>query len=150
MIISGFPGIGKSHFFKTCPDSLVCCDSDSSTFPKDDFPSNYIRHIKEKMADTDILLVSSHQEVRDALLENGIGFTLVYPEAGLRDEYLERYRNRGSDDGFLKLLLKMWHQWIADIEQEDNPLCKKVLLGPGKYLSDLKLNVTAGRYPKKR
>lgn len=62
-IISGFPGIGKSYFFRNQEyNNRTVLDSDSSEFSwvKDengnntkernpDFPSNYIDHIKENM-----------------------------------------------------------------------------------------------------
>ena len=33
-------------------------------------------------------MVSSHKEVREALVENGIFFTLVYPEPSIKEEYI--------------------------------------------------------------
>ena len=112
-IISGFPGIGKTYFANSRTD---VCDSDSSRFPKDNFPENYIQHIKECIGKYRYILVSSHKEVREALVANGIEFTLVYPSKYLKKEYLQRYKDRGSSDAFIKLLDENWDNWIDELK----------------------------------
>jgi hypothetical protein len=52
MVISAFPGCGKSHYFRNNSDKIVL-DSDSSTFDKSDFPRNYIQHIKSNLGMVD-------------------------------------------------------------------------------------------------
>ena len=112
-IISAFPGTGKSHIFKS--GKYDCLDSDSSEFSwvydddgskrrNPDFPANYIAHIKENIGKVDLIFVSTHKEVRDALLENCLFFYLVYPKEQAREEYLQRYRGRNSPEAFIKLL----------------------------------------------
>lgn len=64
LVISAFPGCGKSHFFRENKDKEVL-DSDSSKFDKTHFPQNYIEHIKSNLGKVDIIMVSSHKEVRD-------------------------------------------------------------------------------------
>jgi len=134
MIISAFPGCGKSHYFRNNKDKIVL-DSDSSTFDKSDFPRNYIEHIKSNIGKTDTIMVSSHKEVRDALVENGIFFTLVYPEPSIREEYVQRYIDRGSPESFVKLLTTNWDSWISELEEQRG--CDKIKLKKGQYLSDV-------------
>ncbi len=142
-VISGFPGVGKSHFFRT--SALVVSDSDSSNFSwlrpgerHPDFPHNYMRHIKELLGETEVILVSSHKEVRDALVDNAIRFTLVYPQRSIKQRYMDRYRVRGSDAAFLSLLDKMWDTWIGELQEQ--PHCERIELGEGEYLSDVLLS----------
>lgn len=117
LIISGFPGIGKTTLFEKYGAGVVS-DSDSSKFPKDDFPANYISHIKELISNNkEIVLVSSHEVVRDALLKEGIEFVLVYPDVSLKEEYITRYKNRGSSDTFINLLSEKWDSWIKECEE---------------------------------
>lgn len=134
-IISGFPGIGKSTLFKEYPD--ITRDSDSSTFPKEDFPNNYIQHIRETLEDQNVrhLLVSSHFPVRDELEEQGFPFYLVYPDRELKDEYLKRYTDRGSPEAFVKLLDDNWNDWISSCQSQAG--CIHVVLKSGQYLSDV-------------
>lgn len=143
-IISGFPGIGKTHLFETYNGKIA--DSDSSGFSwilmakgkrirNPAFPENYIDHIKVKIGKVDIILVSSHKEVRDAMVEAGIKFFLVYPRMLLKEEYLLRYIERGSSEEFVNKVEKNWNDWQVDLEAQEN--CKKVALSGGQYLSDV-------------
>ncbi len=112
VIISGFPGIGKSTLFSN-PGDLTFMDSDSTNFSwknretrerNPDWPDNYIAHITEYKDRADAILASSNKEVREALLSAGIDFTLIYPSLEMKDEYIGRYRTRGSDEKFIDLL----------------------------------------------
>ena len=107
-VISGFPGVGKSYLFNNT--DLKVLDSDSSNFSwiKDsegrntkernpDFPQNYIDHIKKNIGKVDIILTSSHDVVRKALKESCIDYILVHPNIRAKEEYIERYTQRGND-----------------------------------------------------
>lgn len=133
VIISGFPGIGKSALCNL--KGLVCSDSDSSQFPKDEFPANYIAHIREIAPKNDVTLVSSHFEVRDELEEQGFNFVLVYPTADQKDDYMLRYMNRGSPKAFLDLMYTNWDKFLESCAQQQG--CLHVVLQPGQYLSDV-------------
>ena len=141
-VISGFPGIGKSHFYTHECRDLKVSDSDSSKFSwvrpgerHPDFPQNYMQHIKTLLGEVDVVLVSSHKEVRDALVAAEVEFTLVYPERGAKEQYLERYRQRGSDAAFLALLDQKWDEFLDEMETQTN--CTRIELHPGQYLSDV-------------
>ena len=142
-IVAGFPGIGKSHLFKN-PQGFVVADSDSSLFSWADpvakvrdpeWPKNYIRHIFDTETSVDILCVSTHKEVRDEMAMNGIRYNLVYPALEMKDEYIQRYKDRGSDPGFIALLEKMYEAWINELSTQKG--CKHIVLQPGQYLSDV-------------
>jgi hypothetical protein len=134
LVVSAFPGCGKSHLFRNKGDKRIL-DSDSSTFDKSNFPENYINHIKSNIGDADIILVSSHKEVRDALVDQSIDFILVYPSRDIKDEYIQRYIDRGNDDKFVELLKKNWDSWMNELEKQTD--CKKIELKEGEYLSDI-------------
>lgn len=130
LVISGFPGVGKSTITHRYP---WIRDSDSSTFDKAYFPTNYVEHIQSVIKKKETILVSSHKAVREALKEAGIPFNLYYPDIQCKDEYLERYRRRGSPDSFVKLLEGFWAAWIGECEDWDG---LKVRMAPRTYLSD--------------
>lgn len=134
MIFSGFPGIGKSYFFRD-GHKIKVLDSDSSEFSwvkdKDgnntrernpEFPENYIKHIKENNNGDTIIFVSSHKVVRDALKDNGMKYFIIYPDKSLKSEYIERYKNRGSDEKFIKFISAHWDEFIDEIEEETYPI----------------------------
>lgn len=123
-IISAFPGTGKSVYHSKHPDTTL--DSDSSQFSwietdtgkirNPDFPANYIKHIKDNIGKYEFIFVSSHKEVREALLENCIFFYLVYPDDGRKEEFIQRYRDRGSPESFIRLISDNWETWIRECE----------------------------------
>ena len=147
LIVSAFPGTGKTYL----AEKYGFQDSDSSKFSwitiendnpsvysiptkirNPDFPKNYIEHIKN--SDADVIFVSTHKEVRDALKAEELPYILIYPERSCMVEYKDRYLKRGSPMWFRELLVSMWNDWIDELEAEDYP--KKLVLKPGEYLSN--------------
>ena len=136
IIISGFPGIGKS-FAST---SFGFHDSDSSLFSWEspgvrslDFPRNYMDHIQGLSG---VVMVSSHINVRNALAERGFDFWLVYPHLSCKGEYLERFKRRDDSDYFINMLSDNWESWIQAMDCEGQS-STKIRLGSGMYLSDI-------------
>lgn len=126
------------------PCGLKILDSDSSEFSwiyttdgvKTDarnphFPDNYIQHIKDRINTEDVIFVSSHKVVRDALKEAGIEYYLVFPNFDLKEEWMERFKKRGSSEQFIKLISDNWETFINEMMEETFP--KKIILGPDTY-----------------
>lgn len=147
LVISAFPCCGKTYACKKLQEEgYTVWDSDSSQFSwitkkiayvdvltvKDktekvrnpDFPKNYIKHIQEGIGKVDIIFVSSHQVVRDALNEAGIKYILVYPREDMLTEWIGRAYIRGSGDDFCNMLIKNWDSWISLIKWEINDVTK--------------------------
>lgn len=155
-IICAFPGTGKSHLVANPPitkSNAKFHDSDSSAFSwiydadpetgivskeRDPaFPENYIEHLLSlDDGNSNVVLASSHKAVRDALAEAGIPFYVAYPAADAREEYLERYLQRGSETAFIALLEKNWDAWIEEMKNESRAERRYELRG-GTFLSDL-------------
>ena len=133
LLCSCFPAVGKSHLYAY--SELKILDSDSSKFDKTFSPQNYIQHIKANLGKVDILLISSHDIIRDALIKEGLEFTLVYPNIDLKHEYIERCKQRGSNETFIKLISDNWDEWITQLQNQE--ACKKIELSAGQYLSDV-------------
>lgn len=131
-LISAFPGTGKSYFFDN--SFLKVLDSDSSNFDKSGFPENYIKHIKDNIGKADVILISSHKDVRDALVENNIKFTLVYPDKSLKEEYLKKYKERGNDEKFITLLENNWDNWLEELNNQRG--CEHIVLSKDEHISD--------------
>lgn len=146
-IISGFPGIGKTYFQQKNKDKVL--DSDSSSYSwtvnqetgekqrNPDFPENYINFIKSTMLTNqyNFILVSSHKEVRKALVEGNIDFTLVYPAIQCKEEYIVRFQKRGSPKAFTDLISKNWDIWLKELRGQ--AVNFRYVLSSGQYLSDV-------------
>ena len=121
------------------PERFV--DLDSSEFSRcrgrrePRFPGNYIDAMLFYPPSDGTLLVSTHQEVRTLLSAYDVAFGLVYPERRLRDEYLERFRRRGSPQEFVDLMAAQWDAFLDDLEREDR-YSWRCVLGKNQYLVD--------------
>ena len=146
-VISAFPACGKSYCFRNHQDIYTMLDSDSSEFSwvKDEngnntkvrnpeFPSNYIKHIKENIGKVDVIFVSSHEVVRKALYDNGIKVIIVYPNKDLKEEWIRRFKERSNDEGFINFISNNWDNFIDDIENEDYGFLKQRLNKEASYL----------------
>ena len=151
-IISAFPGVGKTTYHKNNPETTL--DSDSSGFSwvvnengekvrNPEFPQNYITHIKENIGKYKYIFVSSHKEVRDALLDNCIFFYLVYPVNSRKEEFIQRYKDRGNDENFIKLVKTNWENWMDEFYWMDEG-CEKLYAYDGWNL-DTVLNSKEAR-----
>ena len=146
IIISGFPGIGKTYAYNKLKwEGYDVLDSDSSNFSwlpgkineerNTDFPKNYIEHINENIGKVDYIFVSSHKVVRDALENNGIRYVSVFPRLKYKDLYIERYINRGNTEDFIKIVESQWDNWIKEM-MEITTNCTRITVEE-EYLYDV-------------
>jgi len=153
-IIAAFPGTGKTIYHQKHPDTTL--DSDSSSFSwieKDgekvrnpDFPNNYIAHIKENIGKYEFIFVSTHREVREALLDNCVFFYLVYPDNNekRKADFIKRYQERGSSESFIKHVSDNWEKWIRECEFCDTG-CKQVRMILGNLENEIE-HIIASEY----
>jgi len=149
IIIAGFPGVGKSVLFKEYGKDKVA-DSDSSQFSwlidedgnkvrHPDFPNNYIEHIKSLIGNIQYVCVSTHDTVIKALQENNIEFFLIQPTNDCKSIYLDNYKARGNDDGFIAMIDKNWDNFLSQLDNCGVDASHRFLLDKNIYLKD-KLN----------
>lgn len=148
-IISAFPGCGKTYFYNIQQVfDLKILDSDSSEFSwvKDkngnntkernpNFPSNYMKHIKDNLGKVDIIFISSHDVVRNALKELNIVYYLVYPKKEIKEEWIKRFEKRGDNENFIRFIYNNWDKFIDEIINEDFPI--KIELESNQHLLDV-------------
>lgn len=98
-----------------------------------DFPKNYIKHIKDNIGKVDIIFVSSHLQVREAMEEAGIRYCTVYPKKEMLNEWVGRMYRRGNDENFIKFQIEHWDEFMHNIAFEPYGfgLCR---LGNNEYL----------------
>jgi hypothetical protein len=146
-VISAFPCCGKSYAFKNSKNYSIL-DSDSSDFSwcKDaegnpcrvrnpSFPQNYIQHIKDNIGKVDIIFVSSHKEVRVALDDANIRYCTVYPKEDMLNEWVGRMYLRGSDDEFMRFIIRNWDMFMYEIWHENNHGFGIHRLGNNEFIS---------------
>lgn len=144
-VISAFPGTGKSYFASTSGQKTGVADLDSGEYTlgydgdgkvrNSDFPSNYLRAIKEHIGKVDVLFVGCQPEVIAALRKEGISFTLIYPERGLKAQYMNRFRERNNQQPFMDLLSRNWDLFLDFLEGQHD--CERIVLGSEQYIGDV-------------
>lgn len=146
LIISGFPGTGKSfHTAQLILDGYTVSDSDSSGWAKDaSWPASYIAHIKQRASTHDAVFVSTHKEVRQGLLDADLPYYLVYPTRDQKSDYLERYKLRGASDSFVALMDAKWDEFLSDLENQGGRPCTHIVLSRGQYISDVMIRARLG------
>ncbi len=132
-IIAGFPGVGKTTYTNTHANALdVGCEPFSRGNKA--WPSDYLRFIsvafhQKKYSE---ILISMHKIVID-YLKYDFDFTVVYPHIDLKEEYLERYKSRGNNQGFIGRMSYNWDEWITEIQKETY---EKIRLTNGQFLDE--------------
>lgn len=155
-IISAFPCMGKTYVYNNKKqifgtNNIKILDSDSSKFSwitddnkqkirNPDFPSNYIKHIKDNIGKVDYIFVSSHKEVRDQLLLNNIDFYLIIPNKSLLVDIMIRSMDRNDSKDFTDNLINNWDNWLDEIHK-DKRIKNKIILNKNEYISDIIMEV---------
>lgn len=158
-IYSIFPACGKTWLYEHQEDyDLKILDSDSSEFSwlytnidengntirgvrkvrNQDFPNNYIKHIKENIGKYDCIFVSSHASVREALDKEGIDFTIVYPMPMCKAEWVGRCFIReinGENGCSTEAMYNNFDEWQSDCFMTGSNH-KEIVLPPTTYLSE--------------
>lgn len=125
ILISAFPGLGKTYLYQHYKDRLKILDLNTGRFEGDDFPGNYIAEIEKRLNDYDLILLSSDRNVRYALNDAGLDFDLFFPSKERKNELIEIYvTNRKSRD-FIMNLDHNFYDIIDEIEVEDLKHCFK-------------------------
>ena len=149
-VICGFPGIGKTYLFNNQDNlGIKVADSDSSKFSKiendqgelvqnPDFPINYINHIIDLINGHEVnyILVSSHHDVREALSNAHIPYTVIYPTKQMKEVYIQRYRDRESPEKFIALLEDKFDKFVDDCAHDVDTTCKVIFDLPSDTLYD--------------
>lgn len=134
IIVLAFTGTGKTTY---CEQNSDCIDIDASTIPKRPFFAlNYYIEIKKALNKKyKYIFISTHKEIRNLLKLLKINYIIIYPEISLKDEYYNRFINRGNSTRYANLIAENWDTWINEMEKEKN--VNKYVLKSNMYISDI-------------
>lgn len=137
-LICGFAGIGKTHLadytkYIDFDSSIINAPRNTPLFAKE-YVQSLIDYIERCPKTVTHILLSCHVEVRYELKNKGLLYTLVFPTKELRETYLERYKQRGSNEGFINLFKNNFDNFVDSCYND--PSKKIVLSEATQYLSD--------------
>lgn len=95
-----------------------------------DFPKNYFNAIMESLQNKNVL-ISVNYEIIELLEKNNIEYVIVYPEAEMLDEIIERCENRGNIKEFIDGVRDAYYRLLP----KDSD--KVYWLKSGEYLNDI-------------
>lgn len=130
IIISAFCGTGKTYLCNTS-DRFV--EFECWKYDKDNFPENCLVDIKSNIHKVDIIFISTNPTVLIPIVKMGITVILIYPNLKLKDEYINRYKKRGSSNDFISTLSKNWERWLIEIGGLGG--CQHIILKRRQYVS---------------
>lgn len=121
LVISAHAGLGKTTFANKNPNT--CIDLESSIWSKivsykengeeiitdnPNFPLNYVEAIKQYIGKYKYIFISPSLAVQLELQKQDIFYYIIYPTANKKKEYLERYKQRGSNDTLINFFSNYW------------------------------------------
>lgn len=98
-----------------------------------------INILNETIKTDKIVLMSFNKQIIEYLINNKIDYCLVYTDINLRDEYINRMKNRGNSNEFIERMTNIddWKKFYIENSSDPNPKYK-IKLGKNQYLSDIK------------
>ncbi|CAJ2508654.1 Uu.00g010900.m01.CDS01 [Anthostomella pinea] len=118
LVVSAFPGVKSEALFTQTDFKAVELDSPLFRWAADgaeqeNWMERYGRAIVESLKEEwDILVLPSHQEVRDFLVSEGIPFLLLYPAEGYKEVWKLRLEAQGYEGRVVSTVMENWEDWI--------------------------------------
>lgn len=150
MIVSAFAGVGKTTLARKYNKDVIDLESgnfkwlengntegtkgDNTRTQNPNYPINYLEAIKKANNEYKVVLISQHEVIRKCLDAVKLDYILVYPDISIKDEFINRYKQRGNNINFISLISKEWDNWINALDSIQNH--KKIKIQSGKYLED--------------
>lgn len=112
-------------------------DLESTPFKKNwDLYSDVAIHMDKNGYD---VMLSCHKPLRDILIEKDTDFYVFCPRLEDKDEYIERYVNRGNTQEFIDMFKENYDKFVSEIF-EDKRL-KVIAMDGDEFLSDCIMEV---------
>ena len=103
------------------------------------YPENYFAELIKVKDKYDYILIAD--EICDKFLqENNFEYWWVYPQENLKDEYMDRCKQRGNNEEFIFWYSKLWDEWIKRCKN-DKFAAKHIELKSNQYLEDVLPNL---------
>lgn len=155
MVIAAYAGCGKTYFAEhiydaidlvsipykyQLPDGMIsdteaeqakaCLDYELRA----EWPGNYAKAVRNYYHRYKYVIIPPVQRVLSELQRVDIPYILCFPEDDAREEYLQRYLNRGNTEEFINIFIGCWERFMQ-YNISDN-YGDKIIMPKGTYLTD--------------
>ena len=156
MIYSCFAGVGKTTLADIDSNFIDLESSDyqwkyTSHFIEDkeerkgidekvrlsEFPTNYVDEMERQLQEGKKVLISSQPMVLEEIRLRGLPFITVTPDSSLKEEYINRYKKRGNNEHFVKLLEDNFENFSEDLSTNKNAIANFIIRRKNTYLSEI-------------
>lgn len=154
MIISAFPGCGKTYIYKNQKEyNYQVLDSDSSKFEKHDgWELEYVEYIKSNIGKYDFIFIAQYPSVLEILKDNNIDFIVVAPDNSstlsdkerqlIKQQWFGRFLLRDNShikdlEQWIKNLSENYDIWTSYEHLTKHDPIKCILLKENQYISDV-------------
>lgn len=137
MIIAAFPGAGKTTIEQQYPDTFKDTPTEDLVELYGWTPlyfEEFADRVAEVVQSGKIAFMLPVTDVMDRLIGLGYQVKCYVPNQSDKEEYMDRYKERGSDESFLKRIDSSWDWWLHQIHTGGYDV---TVLKPGQYLSDV-------------
>lgn len=100
-----------------------------------DYPANYFDALMSVKDKYDYILISD-SICNEWLKKYGFPYWQVYPSIELKDEYLQRMKERGNNADFINYQEKLWEIWVNGCKN-DKHAEKHIELKSGQHVEDV-------------
>jgi hypothetical protein len=119
LVISGFPASGKTTYSNRHDNREVIDYAET-----DNTPSRIAQDIRYLIGRVCIIFVDASPEMRSTLSTYGIDYSLVFPEADMKQEWLDRMKADGYSEVSIDAMRDNWDMLIQELESDRNALYK--------------------------
>lgn len=151
MIISGFPGVGKTNLVNKYEnvidlDGIYIFDLTEEQKKLDfeklkgidkpfnkNWPFCYLELINTKVLEYDIVLICQEKELLKELNKQDIDYITVFPKKDCIEDYMKRYRQRGNSEEYINKKRKSFYNQIEFLYKNTK---KHWILEEGEFLED--------------
>lgn len=159
MIIAAYAGVGKTTFCTKNQGNaidVVCMPFKYSNFyevssqlgESEDIKANEKLELRDKWelyyywavkylayyCPKKYIVIPTINSIMDFLEADNIPYTIFYPNVELKDEYEQRYLERGNSESFMDVFIGQWDYRLESLAERK---CKKIVLESHQYLSDV-------------
>lgn len=158
MIIAGFSGIGKTTFAKNHKNAIdlhvmpykysnlneisdIYDDESIKAAPELILNVNWRYEYYDKLISLyksqpdKIIIIPSDIQIMNWLSYDEIPFILIFPSCELKEEYRNRYLERGNTEDFIEVFIGNWDYWLSMFKMQKG--CEKIELKTNEFLSDV-------------